>query len=693
MNKKNDIYIKKSVILSNKKELTVEIGKIAQKASSSVVIEIDGTVLLVTIVYSENNETDFLPLKVEYLERFYASGRIPCNYFKREGKPSEREILIARLVDRSIRPMFPKNFSYELQITITVMSINPEINPDTIAINGASIALAITGLPFKLVSATRVTYKNNNIIINPNTSELKSSDIDFIIAGNGSSISMLEGNFNEIDKNRLINIINYSKPELEKITKFIATIKEESKIKNIKYIDKFNTESYLSIKNKYATDLSYLYKKYNYNDESINKFKLSFINNYLKDTDKDNLNIKKNMLLFLNLIERTILRKKIADENKRLDQRSFTDIRQIEINYNFLKRIHGSSVFTRGETQAISNITIGSYKDAQLIDCVFFSHYKNNFILHYNFPPYAVNEIGNINITKRREIGHGNLAKKALLPIIPSYDEYPFVIRIVSEITSSNGSSSMATVCASSLALSNAAVPIKSHVAGIAMGLIKEENKYIVLSDISGEEDFLGDMDFKLAGTIVGITALQMDIKIDGITTDIIEKILDQGMLGIKKILCIMNENIKNSNIEVNKNVPKIKTIKINKNKIKDLIGKNGLTIKSLIEKFKCDIDVSNDGLVRISSIVSQNIDVIINEIKNLTREIKIGMIFEGKVIKLASFGAFINLFHKKDGLLHISKINKHKLNNPNWEIEEGSTLNVIISKIDHDGKISLNLN
>jgi len=684
------LYIKKEIKLNNNKILKIETGKIATRTTSSIIAEIDGTVLLIAVVHKECNDTDFFPLRVEYFERFYASGRIPCNYFKREGKPSEREIIIGRLVDRSIRPMFPKNFFYEVQITITVMSINPEINPDTIAINGASIALSLSGLPFTPIASTKITYNDDNIIINPSPNDVKLSNIELIISGTKNYISMIEGKFNETDKDKLINGIKECAVELDNIIQFIKSITTEAQVKNITYTDRFNTEFYQLIKKNYYDDLSQLHNKYVHNDDVINKFKSDIIKKYIKEHDISTF--KKDIQLFLNVLERDILRKKIIKENKRIDCRHFTDIRKIDININFLKRVHGSSVFTRGETQAMVNITLGTYKDAQLIDCVFFSHYKTNFILHYNFPPYAVNEVGNINITKRREIGHGNLAKKALLPIIPPHDEYPYVIRIVSEITSSNGSSSMATVCGGSLALMGAGVPIKHHVAGIAMGLIKDQDNYLILSDISGEEDSIGDMDLKLAGTKNGITALQMDIKIEGLHIDIINKIIDQGMLGLEKILTTMESYIKTPQTSNLQNIPKIKTIKINKVKIKDIIGKNGSIIKGLTEKYKCEINVNNDGVVRLSSKSTSDIDNAISEIKNLVKEIQIGMKFEGKVIKLAPFGAFVNLFHKKDGLLHISKINKYKLENPNWEIEEGLTLNVIISKIDNEGKISLNL-
>lgn len=678
------MYINKIIQLGNK-NLKVEIGKVATNTASSVMVEIDETVLLITVVYAENNDSDFLPLKVEYFERFYAGGRIPCNYFKREGKPSEREVLIARLVDRSIRPMFPKNLTYEIQVTIMVMSINPEINPDILAINGASIALAMSNLPFEPIAALRLGY-DNKLILNPTPEELKNSDIEMILSGTKDNISMIEGNFKEITPSILLTCIDKVYTEFEIIINAINDLKSYNK--TTKRITVPNINISLTDENDYVTALNNLYKEYKYGDEKIVKFKTDTTSKLIKELGETF--DKKNIAILLNSLERKVLRKKILIEKKRLDGRLSNDIRKITLQSNFLKRLHGSSLFTRGETQSIVSVTLGTHKDAQLIDCVFFSHHKSNFILHYNFPPYAVNEIGNINIVKRREIGHGYLAKKALLAVIPSYDEYPYVIRVVSEITQSNGSSSMATVCGSSLALMDAGVPIKNHVAGIAMGMIKEENDYLILSDISGEEDFLGDIDFKIAGTKNGLTALQMDSKTHGIGNNLLDEVIIQAQNGIKFILDIMENEINKPTESSNKDIPKVKMLKIEKTKIKDLIGKNGSIIKNLTDKYKCEVNVSNDGTVRISSNSVSNIELTINEIKNLTQDVKAGTKFQGKVIKLTQFGAFINLFHKKDGLLHISKINKYKLENPNWEIEEGLIINVLISKIDPDGKISL---
>lgn len=680
------MYINKTIKLCDK-DLNINIGKIATNTASSVMIELENTVLLITVVYAENNESNFLPLKVEYFERFYAVGKIPCNYFKREGKPSEREILIARLIDRSIRPMFPKFLNYDIQIVITVMSINPEINPDILAINGTSIALAMSDLPFEPVAAIKVAY-NEKIILNPIQNDLNNSNIEIILSGTKSTISMIEGNFKEINQYDLIIYIEKAFMEFETIIDSINDLKKESKHKNNKNINRLNQYIHSDLKEEYINFLNNIYEKYKYGDEKIAKLKTDLTNKLLKDIN--DINDKKDIIILFNILERDILRNKILNEKKRLDGRLPHDIRKITLQSNFLKRLHGSSLFTRGETQSIVSVTLGTYKDAQLIDCVFLSYHKNNFILHYNFPSYAVNEIGNFNAIKRREIGHGNLAKKALQAVIPTYEEYPYIIRVVSEITQSNGSSSMATVCGSSLALMDAGVPIKKHVAGIAMGLIKEDNNYLILSDISGEEDFIGDIDFKITGTKDGLTALQMDSKIYGIDLVILNSVLTQAKNGLIFILNTMEQDIDKPKQSLNKTIPQIRSLKIEKNKIKDIIGKNGFVIKNLIDKYKCEINVSNDGIVRISSISNDNIELAINEIKTLIQEVKIGTKYKGRVIKLTQFGAFINLFHKTDGLLHISTINKYKLDNPNWKIEEECVINVIISKIDLNGKISL---
>lgn len=667
--------------------LNVEIGKIARNTASSVFLNADGTTLLITVVYSNSEEIDFLPLKVEYFEKFYASGKIPFNYFKREGKATEREILIARLIDRSVRSMFPKNIGYEIQVTVTVLSINTEINPDILAINGVSIALAMSDLPFTPIAAIRIGVFNNDIILNPTSTEMNNSSIELIISGNDDSINMIEGSFNEIADTLLLNCLTKGLTEISLITKKIKDIQNTYIKKNISSnpIDDYDYDSILE---KYDILLQDIYLEKN-KDISIFKLKKNKIITEILNTHKLN---ETKLNFHINKFERKLIRKNILYNNTRLDNRMPNQIREIISEIGLLKYTHGSSIFTRGETQSIAIITLGTHKDSQLIDCPFFSCYKNNFILHYNFPPYAVNEIGNVNAVKRREIGHGNLARNALHYLIPSYDEFPYIIRIVSEITESNGSSSMATVCSSSLALMHAGVPIKRHVAGIAMGLIKENDKELILTDISSEEDFYGDMDFKLTSTLNGITALQMDLKITGISINLIKSIIQDAQIATQKILNLMSQTIEKHNEKLSDNAPKIKVLHINKNKIKDIIGKNGVIIKDLTEKYACDINVSNDGIIRVSSNCQVNIDKVVADIKNLIRDVKIGSTFKGKVVRIVNFGAFINIMPKTDGLLHISKINKYKETNANWNIKEEDFIDVVISNIDTDGKISLNI-
>lgn len=682
------MYIKTDIKLHNY-NLNIEIGKIARNTASSIFLDVEGTTLLITIVYAKTEDCDFLPLKVEYFERFYANGKIPFNYFKREGKPSEREILIARLIDRSIRAMFPKELTLEIQITVTVLSINKEINPDILAINGVSIALALSDLPFIPISSIRIGLCNNSILLNPTSSEMRESLIELVLSGTEDKITMIEGSFNEISDDTLLECFKIGLKEFNNVIPIINELKNKLK-KNNKMLltDNYYNQSNLLFK-KYEKVFYDLYN-INYDKNRTKEIKNKILNSILEE--KNEIDKKATIINLLNSIEKKIIRKKIIETKERLDLRQLNEIRSISLETNILKYTHGSALFTRGETQSIATVTLGTHKDLQLIDCPFFSCYKNNFILHYNFPPYAVNEIGNVNVIKRREIGHGNLARNSLNYIIPLYDEFPYVIRVVSEVTESNGSSSMATVCSSSLALMDAGVPIKNHVAGIAMGLIKENETETILTDISSEEDFFGDMDFKLTNTVKGITALQMDLKIPGIKIELIKSIIYEAKIATYKLINIMNSKISKTKEKLSDCAPKIKVLHINKNKIKDIIGKNGSIIKELTEKYECDINVSNDGIIRVSANSQDNIDLVINDIKNLIKEIKIGTTFKGKVTRIIQFGAFINIMNKTDGLLHISKINKYKTTNPNWDIKEDDIIDVIISSIDPDGKISLNI-
>lgn len=680
------MYTNKKIKIENK-YLFIETGKIAKNTLASIFAEQDGTALIATIVHKENKDYDFFPLKVDYLERHYANGKIPGNYLKREGRPSEREILISRLIDRSIRPMFPKTFFDEVHVSVTVLSINPEVNPDIIAIIATSVAISISGLPFNNeISAARVIYNNDKFIINPLMSEMLENKLELVITGTKDKITMIESGCNEISEEIFFNALSISQDI------FKETIKEIIEFKNLLTTNKIIHRSYLNIENIInESDINKIKDIYIINDDLSIKKNVEEIEVYLLNKYDNKIN-KKELMNYISDIEKIELRNKILKSKKRLDNRNYCETRIIDIDINFLKKTHGSVLFTRGETQAIVTTTLGVQKDAQTIDCAFNENKSFNFMLHYNFPSYAVNEIGSSGIVKRREIGHGNLAKKALDYIIPTKEEFPYVIRLVSEITESNGSSSMATVCGGSLALMSAGVPIKKHIAGIAMGLILEDSNTVILTDISGKEDNIGDMDFKITGSEYGITAIQMDLKIPGITLELIKDIIKQGKTGLSSILNIMNNKISKSLDTLSPYVPKIKKIKIEQDKIKNIIGKSGTVIRGLTEKYNCKIDINDDGLIIISSKLDKNINGVIEEINNITKEIEIGTAFNGKVMKLTQFGAFINIKNKKDGLLHITKINKHKSVNLEWEIYEGMLIEVIVSKIDNNGKISLRL-
>ncbi|HIH2763207.1 MAG TPA: polyribonucleotide nucleotidyltransferase [Candidatus Azoamicus sp.] len=682
------MYINKEIKIFDK-ILKIKSGWFAKNAESSILAEVDGTVLLVTVVYSFCTSLDFLPLKVEYFERFYAGGRIPFNYLKREGKPSEREILIARLIDRSVRPMFSKDLNIDIQITVTVISVNHNVNPDIVALNAVSIALYLSDLPFNPILSFRVLYKNGLMSFNTLSDEIKDCDLDMVISGSNDKICMIEGFFNEIESSVLLSCLKESYFYINKFLPLFFSLKKYKRTCNLFSNNKISILFSLLV-SKYYDVLFNLYIVNEYDDLIILQFKkkIYFIFSAYLNTEY----YKSNFLFILDLFFKYVFRKKILFTKVRLDFRQSHDIRNIYIESTFLNRIHGSSIFSRGGTQSFVSVTLGSYKDAQLVDCVFFSHYKNNFILHYNFPPYAVNEIGNFSSVKRREIGHGNLAKKSLVPVLPKFDDFPYVIRLVSEILGSNGSSSMATVCGASLALMNAGVPIKNHVAGIAMGLIKEQNDYVILSDISGSEDFIGDMDFKITSTKIGLTSVQMDLKIDGIDINVISEILSQAKRGLDFILNTMYKHISEPSKNLSSSLPKVKNFKVDKSKIGIIIGKSGSVIKTLIEKYKCDIDISDDGMVRLSSDSIENINLLFEEINSLIFEFKVGMTFDAKVNKITQFGAFINLLYKKSGLLHISKINKYRLSNPSFILEEESKIKVKILSVDLDGKINLDL-
>ncbi|CAL4322063.1 Polyribonucleotide nucleotidyltransferase [Buchnera aphidicola (Periphyllus testudinaceus)] len=641
----------------------LETGLIARQATSAIMVSIEDTTVLVTVVGQKNSqiEKSFLPLTVNYQERTYAAGRIPGGFFRREGRPSENEILIGRLIDRPIRPLFPKDFSNEVQVIATVVSLNPKINPDIVSMIGVSAALYISGIPIKdMVGAARVGYINNKYYLNPTTDEMKFSTLDLIVSGTDKHILMIESESNQLNKNIIFNAILYGFKKQKKLIKnmknLLSSIKKKSWNFNSSYLNKEIYKKISKISKNSIKDI-YLISNKKKRIKKLKIYKDYIINNLLFENPDLNI-IEINKIFFE--IEKKIVRKNILKNNYRIDGRNKDTIRKIDIKTSLLKRTHGSALFTRGETQSLVSVTLGTSRDAQNLDELL-GDKTDSFLFHYNFPPYSVGEIGMINSPKRREVGHGRLAKKSILSVIPSINIFPYTIRIVSEITESNGSSSMASVCGASLALMDAGVPIKEPIAGIAMGLIKEKKKYVILTDILGDEDYFGDMDFKVAGSKIGITSLQMDMKIEGITNDIIKCSLKKAKIAIKKILKIMSETINVPNKEISKFAPRVHIIKINPEKIKDVIGKGGSVIRMLTEETGTTIEIEDNGTVKISAIMEKKALNAIERIKEITAEIEIGKIYTGKVTRIVDFGAFVSIGAGKEGLVHISQIsNKH---------------------------------
>lgn len=691
--------IKKKIKLGDE-YLYIETGLIAKQSTSSVVVEMNGTKLLVTVVSLLNSENkNFLPLKVDYQERFYACGKIPGSFFKREGRPTEREVLISRLIDRPLRPLFYNISKYEIQIIVTVLSINPEVDPDILSIIGTSCALSISNIPFKEpIAAVKVGYNLNGFFINTKVSELDTSKLNLTVAGTYNSVLMVESSSKELTDDLMVKAIMFGHKNIkcivESINDFSSNFLKNETVDEYRQI---NDYLYRWLYDNYSSKIIDIY---NIQDKFLKKSLLNKLYEKINlelvvEIEKGCYNFEKDFIIsdiisVIEKVERDVVRNHIITTQKRLDNRNFDEIRFIDIYLNYLPRVHGSVVFTRGETQVIVSVTLGTKRDSQIIDNPF-CRQKDDFIFHYNFNSYCVGEISSIGSPKRREIGHGNLAKRALQSIFADND-LPYVIRIVSEVTESNGSSSMASVCGASLALMDSGVNITNHVAGIAMGLIKENDKFIILSDISGEEDHYGDMDFKVAGTKLGITALQMDIKVSFIDEDIMIHALKQAVEGYNYILLIMNKSIIEPRKEVSKFAPKIKNFKIGINKIKDVIGKGGSVIKSLIEGTDVSVDIQDNGNVQIIYCNPEEGEKVYKEIKRLSTDLEIGKIYKGKVVRITDFGAFINLVPGKDGLVHISQIVNYKLNNVRDILLEGQEVDVKLIDIDKQGKIRLSM-
>ena len=677
-----------------KHEITLETGNVAKQTNASVITNISGTTVLTTVVgHDDGQNRDFFPLTVNYQEKAYAAGKIPGGFFKREGRPTEKETLTSRLIDRPLRPLFPKNFTHEVQVICTVLSLNNEIDPDIASMIGSSAALMISGMPFNgPLGAVRVGYINNEYVLNPTNSEVKNSDLDLVVAGTNTGVLMVESEAKMLSEKQMLDAVNFGHDEIKKLNDEIMKFVNDSGIQSYDFqpLEKSNDDELEEkIRQAYSNKIEDAFKiadKVSRNS-TLKEISKSALNDFLNEEES-------NKDLIINLvrsIEKDIVRKNVLEGKPRIDGRDSKTVRNISIETGLLERTHGSALFTRGETQALVVTTLGTDRDSQIIDALE-GEYKDRFMLHYNFPPYSVGECGFVGSPKRREIGHGRLAKRAVVPVIPEEKDFPYVLRVVSEITESNGSSSMASVCGAILSLMDAGVPIKSPVAGIAMGLVKEGDKYTVLSDILGDEDHLGDMDFKVAGTENGVTALQMDIKIDGITQEIMQVALEQARDGRIHILNKMSDAISKPNDDVSKFAPRFITIKINPSKVKDVIGKGGATIRSLTEETGAVIDISDDGSIKISSSNLEAAESAKKKIETLTEDVEVDKIYEGKVVKIMDFGAFVSVLPGKDGLVHISQISNERVENVTDKVNEGDIVKVKVIEIDKQGRIKLSM-
>lgn len=677
-------------------EVTLETGRIAKQADSAVLIRMKDTVLLVTVVAQKqvNEERDFFPLTVNYQEKSYAAGKVPGGYFKREGRPTEKETLVSRLIDRPLRPLFPEGFTNEVQVIATVLAMDPAVPTDIPAIIGSAAALALSGIPFNgPLAAARVGYCDGHYLLNPSFAELETSRLNLVVAGTKRAVLMVESSADQLTETEMLGAVLFGHEQMQvainAITEFAAEAGKprwdwqpaESHTALIAQVSEFAREKLAA---------AYQIAEKTQRQQQLSLIRQETINQFCQPQLADS-HTESEVNAVIHNLESEIVRQRILSGERRIDGRDTVTIRPITVETGILPRVHGSALFTRGETQALVITTLGTERDAQMLDDLE-GERRETFILHYNFPPYSVGEIGFMSGPKRREIGHGRLARKAFEAMLPDMSEFPYVIRIVSEVTESNGSSSMATVCGASLSLMDAGVPIKAPVAGIAMGLIKEEEKYAILSDILGDEDHLGDMDFKVAGTLLGITALQMDIKIDGITREIMERALEQAREGRLHILKIMNEELSAGRTDVSDFAPRIVTIKIHPDKIRDVIGKGGVTIREITETTGATIDIAEDGLIKVAATSQASSEAAIKRIQELTASVDIGGVYEGSVIKLMDFGAVVSFLGARQGLVHISQIADHRVEDVRNYLQEGQQVRVKVIDIDRQGRIRLSM-
>ena len=677
-------------------QVTLETGEIARQAGGAVVVKFGDTVVLVTAVGNKNAREgmDFFPLTVDYIEKFYAGGRIPGGFFKREGRQTERETLVSRLIDRPIRPLFPEHFRNEVQVIATVMSMNPEIHGDIPALIGASAALALSGIPFAgPIGAAKVGYANGKYLLNPTTTELKTSDLELVVAGTANAVLMVESEAKELSEDVMLGAVMFGHQQMQVVINAINELVKEVGVKHWSWTAPEKAQAPVdalkaAIGNK--LEAAFQVRDKLERKEAISAVKKEVIASLAPQIEANGWNAA-DLAKEFGEFEYSTMRESVLKTRTRIDGRDLSTVRPITVKTGVLPRTHGSALFTRGETQAIVVTTLGTARDGQVIDAVE-GESKDHFLFHYNFPPYSVGEAGRMMGPKRREIGHGRLARRGVQAVMPTMESFPYTIRVVSEITESNGSSSMASVCGSSLALMDAGVPIKAPVAGIAMGLIKEGSDFAVLSDILGDEDHLGDMDFKVAGTEGGISALQMDIKIDGITEEIMKVALAQAKQGRLFILGEMAKVISTSRTEMSEYAPRLLTMKIHPDKIREVIGKGGSVIQAITKETGTQIDIQDDGTIVIASVNAAAAQAAKERIESITSDVEPGRIYEGKVAKIMDFGAFVTIAPGKDGLVHVSQISNERVEKVSDKLKEGDMVKVKVLEVDKQGRIRLSM-
>ena len=686
---------KKTTKLGNN-EIIFETGKVARQATGAVLVSSGNTQVLSTVVVGKppGEHQDFFPLTVNYLEKTYATGKIPGGFFKREGRPTEKETLTSRLIDRPIRPLFKQDFLYEVQVICTVLSSDKDEDPDVLSFLGASAALAISGLPFEgPLGAARVGFIEGQYTINPKRSEMENSYLDMVIAGSDAAVIMVESEAKELTEDQMLGGILFAHQEMQEVIEAIKEMAKEVGKEPFEYEPKTIDEDLLkSVEETFSENITkaYLIKDKQERVQAISKIKEKLLEQKLPKDDDSEFS-ESDLLDAFKKIEKKIVRTRLLNGEARIDGRDLDTVRPISVEAGLLRNTHGSALFTRGETQAIVTATLGSPRQAQLIDALE-GEFKDQFMLHYNFPPYSVGEASFLAGPKRREIGHGKLARRALEAVLPDPEEFPYTIRVVSEITESNGSSSMASVCGSSLALMDAGIPIKKPVAGVAMGLVKENEDFAVITDILGDEDHLGDMDFKVAGTADGITALQMDIKIDGITEQIFDEALKKANTARAVILEKMNDELSESREQLSSKAPQAVIVQIDTKKIRDIIGKGGETIRRLVEETGAQIDVEDSGKVTIYGDTPESRAMAVEQINAITEEPEINKIYTGKVANIVEFGAFVTIMPGRDGLVHISEIAEERVENVSDYFVEGEEVKVKVLEVDRQGKIRLTM-